>query len=603
MSLASILDSPQIRANVLSHLPPPSAQTLRLTDSHLSSVLTTDVFHRLNLTFTPTKLTRPGRLEALSRIGPHVHHLIFHLDHSSPAAETALPPLVDEATGNVLGFVYAPHTSLADAAARPRWADDRLGVALTTQYPPLFHAATNVVSFIRALSSLPNLRHLTIRCHGPCPVDRYRRTAVDYALVSLRIAIERSPLPALSRLSLERMHPSAFGYLRHGPGGFGCLPSAGRRWRQITKLKLSVQAWDFAGPSPGRDHLRTLDDYLAGFASSLESLSFSWVGEAGPGPCPVVVVGTRPDPTRKLFHELTSTMSPLPTRPGREPVRFPRLRRLTIGNANMTAAQLSGLVASHRDTVVAFDFHQLLLLDGGWHQALASLVSDAAWVSSGLVAAVDADDASSSSSSSSFIDSFVSADDLLPSPSAAVDAVSRALLGGREQQQQQQCNADQWLRDAPTAAEDERTISTSIRKKKKKRIRRHHHRHDGHDDHHHHHHHHHHRHHHHHHSPDDPSLVRSTSTRSKTTTGQLRGTTITAPLAAALPPQLALLQPTVYNPGADDEDEAATGRRHALQRAKEAVLSRLGRDFCRPVEDRGSVESKSAVVPLFFRRS
>ncbi|RDA83567.1 hypothetical protein CP532_5339 [Ophiocordyceps camponoti-leonardi (nom. inval.)] len=603
MSLLAILDSPQIRANLLSHLPPTSAQSLRLTSSHLNSLLTADVFHRLNLTFTPTKLTRPGRLEALSRIGPHVHHLIFHLDHSSPAVETSLPPLVDEATGKVLGFVYAPHTSLADAAARPRWADDRLGVALTTQYPPLFHAATNVVSFIRAFSSLPNLRHLTIRCHGSCPVDRYRRTAVDYALVSLRIAVERSPLPSLSRLSLERMHPAAFGYLRHGPGGFGCLPSAGRRWRQITKLKVSVQAWDFAGPSPGRDHLRTLDDYLAGFASSLESLSFSWVGEAGPGPCPVAVVGTRSDPTRKLFHELTSTMSPLPTRPGREPVRFPHLRRLTIGNATMTAAQLSGLVASHRDTVVAFDFHRLLLLEGGWHQALASLVSDAAWVSSGLVAAVDADDASSSSPS--VVDSFVSADDLLPSPSAAVDAVSRTLLEGREQQQ---CNADQWLRDAPSAAEDERTISTSIRKKKKKRIRRHHHRQDEYDDHHHHHHYHHHQghdhnDHQHHHVRDDPSLIRSASTRSKATTAPLRGTSITAPLAAALPPQLALLQPTVYNPGETDEDEATPARRHALQRAKEAVLSRLGRDFCRPVEERGSVESKSAVVPLFFRRS
>ncbi|RDA93654.1 hypothetical protein CP533_4862 [Ophiocordyceps camponoti-saundersi (nom. inval.)] len=546
MSLTIMLDSPSLLTHLLSHLPPSSAQALRLTNKHLNSILTASLFHRLNLTFTPTKLTRPGKLEALSRIGPHVKHLVFHLDHSSPpAAETTLPPLVDEASGKVLGFVYAPHTSLADAAARPRWADGRLGLALTTQYPPLFHAATNVVSFIRAFSSLPNLRHLTIRCHGSCPADRYRRTAVDYALVSLRIAVERSPLAKLCRLSLEGMHPAAFGYLRYGPGGFGCLPSAGRRWRQITKLKVSVQAWDFAGPSPGRDHLRTLDDYLAGFASSLESLSFSWVGEAGPGPCPVVVVGTRSDPTRKLFHEMTSAMSPLPTRPDREPVRFPHLRRLTIGNATMTAAQLGGLVASHRDTVVAFDFHQLLLVDGGWHQALASLVSDAAWVSSGLVAAVDADDASSSSSS--VIDSLVSADDLLPSPSAAVDAVSKALLEGQEQQY----NADQWLRDAPTAAEDERTISTSIRKKKRRRVRRHHHRHDGHDDHHDH----------------------------------------------------ALLQPTVYNPGADDEDEAAHGRRHALQRAKEAVLSRLGRDFCRPLEDRGSVESKSAVVPLFFRRS
>ena len=50
--------------------------------------------------------------------------------------------------------------------------------------------------------------------------QRFRKDAVDYALISLRIAIERAPLKAFQRLSLLDVHPNALLFLNPsmGPG-------------------------------------------------------------------------------------------------------------------------------------------------------------------------------------------------------------------------------------------------------------------------------------------------------------------------------------------------------------------------------------------------
>ncbi|TLS20377.1 uncharacterized protein PpBr36_11208, partial [Pyricularia pennisetigena] len=77
----------------------------------------------------------------------------------------------------------------------------------TQQYPPLFHSATNLPSFIKTFWSLSN----AIRCP-----ERYRRGIVDYALISPRISIERAPLDKLNNLTVSSVHPSAFIYLSSG---------------------------------------------------------------------------------------------------------------------------------------------------------------------------------------------------------------------------------------------------------------------------------------------------------------------------------------------------------------------------------------------------
>ncbi|KAM0281596.1 hypothetical protein ACHAQH_003465 [Verticillium albo-atrum] len=431
-------DIQHVRDSILDLLPREDIASLRLASSACCNITTKRLFKRIHVTFTPNTFTKQSRIHALSRIGHHVEHLTFHFAHS-PA--TFLPPLIHPLTGAEISFLYTPHTSMASVLARPKYANTELGEILTQQYPPLFHAATNVPSFINALAHVPNLRHLTLRTPGQDPRERYRRDAVDYALISLRIALERNPLTSLSQLSLAHLHPGALQYLRAAPAAsLGALPSSPRRWRQIRKLSLAVESWDFSDPStPGRDHLRIVDDYLRAMAPSLEKLSFTWLGVHGP--CPLALpadplFATPPRASRKLFNEVTSPMSPLPPAPGRPAIHFPRLRHMGVRNASMNAPQLADLVGSHSGTVREFDFEDVVLVDGGrWSDALAPLRGSSSWSADGLPAGVEGDRWSSTGSGSGSgsspagsLHSMPSRDDLPSTPSAAAAAASRELL-------------------------------------------------------------------------------------------------------------------------------------------------------------------------------
>ncbi|RYP66316.1 hypothetical protein DL770_008823 [Monosporascus sp. CRB-9-2] len=267
------------------------------------------------------------------------------------------------------------------------------------------------------------MRHLTIKTPGQDPKERYRRDIVDYALISLRIALERAPLNELTKLSLSSVHPSAFIYLRH-TSGFGCLPSAVRRWRQIRKMHIAVESWDFYGPSPGLDHLKMIDDFIRSFSGNLEKFTFTWLGRKGP--CPLSLAAdplfAPPRNTQKLFHEVTSPMSPLPPTPPRKPVVFRKVRYLAVRNATMNAPQVSDLVNSHRHCVREFDFENVVLIDAGnWDEALAPLMDNTSqsehWTRHSMATISEVGS----------ICPEVLAEDL-PAHSAAVAAVSQELL-------------------------------------------------------------------------------------------------------------------------------------------------------------------------------
>jgi hypothetical protein len=596
--------------------------------------VTKRLFTRITVSFTPASFTKPSRVAALNRIGHHIEHLTFYMPHSEA---TFLPPLVHPLTGQEICFLYTPHTSMSSVFTRRKYANSELGDILTQQYPPLFHAATNVPSFINAFKALTNMRHLTVRCPGQDARERYRRDIVDYALISLRIAVERAPLDKLHKLSLSSVHPAAFNYLRHTQG-FGSVPSAGKRWKQVRKLNISVESWDFYGPSPGLDHLKIIDDYVRFFAPSLEKFSFSWVGAKGP--CPVSLscdpLFAAPRSSKKLFHEVTSPMSPLPTRPPRAPIHFPKLKNLQIRNSAMNAPQLSELIRSHSGTVKEFDFESVVLTNNGsWEDALAPWSRDDSWARSSLTAA----------SEYSFVT--CESEEELPSPSAAVEAASRELLdldlGGLGFSDEERSVIEGLSEDMAAASQprpDEGTsFSTKLRKKRSKRRRR---RHDEHgsDS-----------------SPRKPSPSKPKlrpsleSVSSRPVTPPRPRQSITAPILISEPHPV-LLQPTVYDPSRTHVDsdispvqrnieqeeahrllaEDADARMSALQKAKEAVLSKLSREFsskrsraadavaaCRMMasrdwtnglcardmvlEDRTRVESQSALVPLMFSRS
>lgn len=375
----SIWASESIRERLFANLSKSDICSVRLANSACCNLVTRRLFQRVHLSFTPNSFTKQSRIQALGRIGHHVEHIIFYLPHSEA---TFLPPLIHPQTGSEISYLYTPHTSMTSTLTRPKYGNSELGDILTQQYPPLFHASTNVPSFIHAMKNLPNMRHLTIKTPGQDARERYRRDIVDYALISLRIAIERTPqLTKLTKLSLSGVHPAAFLYLKsEGGPGFGCSPRGAKRWRQIRKLHVSVEAWDFYGPSgPGLDQLKIIDDYLRNFSDCVEKLSFTWTG--GKGPCPLALAEDAlfdpPRECKKLFNEVTSPMSPLPATPGvRQPMRFTRLRHMQVRNASMSEAQLRRLVEGHKATVKEFDFENVVLLNGGnWDEALAPLMA------------------------------------------------------------------------------------------------------------------------------------------------------------------------------------------------------------------------------------
>jgi hypothetical protein len=305
---------------------------------------------------------------ALKKIGHHVKSLTFRMPHTS---ETFLPPLLDPATGEQRSFTYVPQverpSSSSGQAKQPKYGSQEMTNLLIEQYPPLFHAATNIPAFIRAFSSLPHLSHIKISCPGQDAYQRYLRSTVDYALISLRIAIERSPLHELDKLSLDSVHPSALFYLQPIMG-IGSSPGSNRRWAQIQNLDIQMISFPFDDPHR-TEHLRILHSYLRAFSCNLTDLSFRWIGESK-GPSPLSL--DREPVLQPLLSQTTPEKTNSPPRAPRA-LRFGRLRFLLLENAIMDSSQVATFISRHRRTLVEFNFEDITLRSGDWEDALKPL--------------------------------------------------------------------------------------------------------------------------------------------------------------------------------------------------------------------------------------
>ncbi|KAI9743745.1 MAG: hypothetical protein M1835_002848, partial [Candelina submexicana] len=319
------------------------------------------LFHDLAIAFRPSSFTRPARMAALERIGHHVRKVTFNAPHTP---ETFLPPLLDPVTGEERLFIYTPQIHLPDTpgvkARIPKYGTWEVTDLLIKQYSPLFHAATDVPSFIRAFSAMPLLTQLTICCPGQEPTQSYRRSAVDYALISLRIAIENAPLTSLTALSLSPIHPAGVFYLRPVPG-YGMLPNSMRRWTQIRSLVIRMDN-NYSSRGDARiDHLKLLRSYLQTFSRKLMHLSFCWNGMKGP--CPLSL-----DSEPCLVG-----LSPSPNSVRTQPLKFHGLRYMQVENAIMDAFQISAFILQHRRTIKEFAYEHIALRTGNWDDALAPL--------------------------------------------------------------------------------------------------------------------------------------------------------------------------------------------------------------------------------------
>ncbi|KAF4762632.1 hypothetical protein HAV15_006721 [Penicillium sp. str.  len=183
--------------------------------------------------FAPAPSTGHREWPLWSALGGHVQAMTFKISHDK---ETFLPPILNPIMGTEQTFIYTPQRCQLGSSI-PRYGSRKMTELLVKQYPPLFHASTNIPSFVQALTMMSGLQHLRISCEGQVPSHSYRRSVVDYELISLRMAIEQAPLTDLHTLSLLSVHPGAVLYLRPAPG-FGASPASCKRWSQIRKLTV-----------------------------------------------------------------------------------------------------------------------------------------------------------------------------------------------------------------------------------------------------------------------------------------------------------------------------------------------------------------------------
>ncbi|KAJ5082972.1 hypothetical protein N7532_012015 [Penicillium argentinense] len=335
--------------------------TCRLICRDLALELAPLLFTEITIFFRSGILTKPSHLAVLQRIGPFIQSMTFKMPHT---AETFLPPVIDPMSGKEQTFMYTPQCHQT-RPKNPRYGSWEMTDLLVKQYPPLFHAAADIPSFVQAFSSMPNLCHLRINCDGQLPSHRYRRSIVDYALISLRIAVEQAPLLSLNRLSLLSVHPGAVLYLRPSLS-FGASPASRKRWSQIRHLSIRMASFPHeTGPT---DHLKLLHAYLHSFPA-LHSLVFHWEGQKGLSP---ISLASEPCLTRPINRAL-GQYGTQKTKASLRPLKMPSLQHMELVNATIDASQVASFIFDHRHSLHEFNLQDVHLRTGSWDEALAPL--------------------------------------------------------------------------------------------------------------------------------------------------------------------------------------------------------------------------------------
>lgn len=354
----------------LSFAAPSDLKSLRLTCREVAPDVASALFRHLTIRFNANSFSRRSRMIALEGIGHHVKTLTFEMAHSQT---TFLPPLIAPDTLEELTFIYEPHTvssrpvSASSTSSGSKYGSWEIDDLLIKHYPPVFHAATNIPAFTRALTALPNLRRLELSCPGQEEAQRYRRDAVDFALISLRVAVEQANPAALDTLVLDPVHPGAAFSLRPQTS-YGSSPASTRVWRRIKSLKIGMDSFAFGRHLPS-DHLKILHTYLQSFPS-VEQLSFEWLGNKGP--CPLSL-DAEPCTSRPSSLESANACPKSCALPACKPIRLRRLRQMHLRNATFDASQAAAFVMLHRKVLHEFDFDECALRSGTWNEALAPL--------------------------------------------------------------------------------------------------------------------------------------------------------------------------------------------------------------------------------------
>lgn len=344
----------------LSFLPKKDLANLRLA-CHDSSVRAAPaLFSDLKITFKASTFTKPARLAALDRLGFYVKTLTFDVPHTS---ETTLPPLIEPETGEELSFTYTPQVE-APTATRPKYGDLGTTEILTRQWPTLFHAATNVPAFIRAFSAFVNLSHLKVSCPGYETTMQNQRTIVDYALISVRIAVERTCLNGLEQLTLAPIHPGGLLYLSPVLG-YGATPRSASRWRRIKSLSISMHRSNSETMANDSHSFKLLQTYIRNFQSNVTTFKFAWLGDKGPMPT------RRSRPTTTILDE-TRLSDAKPKQ--LSPLHFPKLEYAEFENCRASSRSIRDFAEAHQQFLAELNLEDMELTAGTWNEALAPLI-------------------------------------------------------------------------------------------------------------------------------------------------------------------------------------------------------------------------------------
>lgn len=347
-------------------------KNLRLACREVEQDVAPQLFKHLVICFNANTFSRHSRLVTLEHIGHHVRTVTFNMVHSPT---TFLPPLIAPDTLEELSFIYEPHTvnsrpvsaSSSTSSSSSRYGSWEIDDLLIKHYPPVFHAATNIAAFTRAFTALPKLQTLRICCPGQEKGQRYRRDAVDFALISLRVAVEQANPPALETLVLDPIHPGAAFSLRPQTS-YGSSPASTRVWRRIKSLRIGMNSFTFGRNSPS-DHLKILHTYLQSFPS-IQHLNFEWLGSKGPSP---FSLDAEPCMLRPSSLDSSNACPRSSSAPACKPIRFRQLRSMHLRNAVFDASQAAAFVLLHRKVLHEFDFDECALRSGTWDEALAPL--------------------------------------------------------------------------------------------------------------------------------------------------------------------------------------------------------------------------------------
>lgn len=350
---------------------------LRLVSRDFAATIAPVLFKETQIHFSANTFMRRSRMAALERVGHYIKKVSFILPHTT---QTFLPPLLSPDTLEEITFVYEPQISVSRpsssssssssssySSSKSRYGSWEINDLLIKHYPSLFHAATNIPAFVRAFNTIPNLQDLCISCPGQNAGQRYRRDVVDYALISLRIALERANPRNFTNLTLDSIHPAATVYLRPQMS-IGASPGSTRIWRRIKKLNISMMSFEYGRNLP-TDHLKALHGYLQSFPS-LEHLDFEWIGDKGPSP---LSLDAEPCTSRPTSLDSSNACPKSCEIPSCKPIRFRHLKSMRLNNACLDASQASAFIMSHRKVLFEFNFEQCQLRSGTWDDALAPL--------------------------------------------------------------------------------------------------------------------------------------------------------------------------------------------------------------------------------------